>query len=128
LWQDGHELLTDLGYLWDHPDKSQTARTFAHNLVMIDGRDQQTTGRGGSYDVFATTSRVKVMRASSNAYGPKSLYQRTSALVDHGPAGSYVLDIFEAGGGATRDYVFHGPGNEYRVEDLALAPAPSDSA
>ncbi len=128
LWQDGHELLTDLGYLWDHPDKSQTARTFAHNLVMIDGRDQQTTGRGGSFEVFATTSRVKVMRASSDAYGPKSLYQRTSALVDHGPAGSYVLDIFEAGGGATRDYVFHGPGNEYRVESLSLAPAPPDSA
>lgn len=128
LWRDGRELLTDLGYLWDHPDKNQTARTFAHNLVMIDGRDQQTTGRGGSFEIFAATSRIKVMEASSNAYGPKSLYRRTSALVDHGPAGSYVVDIFRAGGGATRDYVFHGPGNEYRVEDLALAAAPSGSA
>lgn len=127
LWQDGHELLSDLGYLWDHPDKSQTARTFAHNLVMIDGRDQQTAGRGGSFNIFAATPRVKVMEASSNAYGPNSLYQRTSALVDHGSAGSYVLDIFRAGGGSTRDYVLHGPGNEYQVEDLALAAAPSSS-
>jgi len=128
LWQEGRELLTDLGYLWDHPDKHQTARTFAHNLVMIDGRDQQTTGRGGSFHIFSVTPRIKVMEASSDAYGPESLYRRTSALVDHGSEGSYVLDIFRASGGATRDYVFHGPGNQYQVEALPLAPAPSDSA
>lgn len=128
FWRDGRELLSDLGYLWDHPDKHQTTRTFAHNLVMIDGRDQKTAGRGGNFEMFAAGSRIKVMEASSDVYGPDSLYQRTSALVDHGAAGSYVLDIFRAGGGATRDFIFHGPGNEHQVEGLELAAAPPDSA
>ncbi len=33
-------MLSDLGYLWDHPDSQNTKRTFAHNLVMLDGREQ----------------------------------------------------------------------------------------
>ncbi len=127
-WKDGRELLSDLGYLWDHPDKYQTYRTFAHNLVMIGGRDQRRTGRGGSFHLFSVTPRVKVMEASSDAYGPGSLYRRTCVLVDHGDSGSYVLDIFRAGGSAARDYVFHGPGNQYDVEGLSLAPAQSDTS
>jgi hypothetical protein len=121
FWKDGRELLSDLGYLWDHPDKHQTYRTFAHNLVMIDGRDQERSGRGGSFHIFSATPHLKVMEASSQAYGPGSLYRRTCGLVDHGRAGSYVVDVFRAGGGATRDYVFHGPGNRYETEGLALA-------
>jgi hypothetical protein len=114
--------------LWDHPDKHQTCRTIAHNLVVIDGRDQQTKGRGGQFHLFSVTARVKVMEASSNAYGPGSLYRRTCVLMDHGQAGSYVVDIFRAGGGARREYVFHGPGNRFEVEGLPLAPAPSNSS
>ncbi len=48
LWQDGHELLSDLGYLWDHPLKQRTTRTFAHNTVMVDGKDQIARGRAES--------------------------------------------------------------------------------
>ena len=51
-WKDGHELLSDLGYLWDHPDKYQTYRTLAHNLVLIDGRDQQRKDRGRQLSPF----------------------------------------------------------------------------
>ncbi len=127
LWQEGRELLSDLGYLWDHPDKYQTYRTFAHNLVMIDGRDQQRAGRGGSFHIFSVTPRIKVMEASSDAYGQGSLYRRTCVLVDHGDAGSYVLDIFRAGAGSTRDYLFHGPSNRYEAEMIPLSPASPDS-
>ncbi len=127
-WNNGHELLSDLGYLWDHPDKYQTYRTFAHNLVMIDGRDQQRGGRGGSFHLFSVTPHMKVMEASSNAYGPDTLYRRTCAMIDHGQLGSYVIDIFRAGGGTTRDYVFHGPGNQYEIEGLSLAPVETDSS
>lgn len=124
-WKDGRELLSDLGYLWDHPDKYQTYRTFAHNLVLIDGRDQQRRGRGGSFQVFTITPKVKVMEAASDAYGPDSTYRRTCVLVDHGPSGSYLIDIFRAGGGAKRECVFHGPGNQYEIEGLPLAPSSS---
>ena len=51
-WRQGQELLSDLGYLWDHPDKHHTVCTFAHNTVMIDGRDQVTKGRGGRFTLF----------------------------------------------------------------------------
>ena len=127
-WKDGRELLSDLGYLWDHPDKYQTYRTFAHNLVMIDGRDQERRRRGGRFHLFSVTPSVKVMEASSDAYGPESLYRRTCVLIDHGEPGSYVVDVFRAGGGTTRDYVFHGPGNQYEVDGLSLVPAQFDSS
>ena len=126
-WQDGRELLSDLGYLWDHPDSHQTRRTLAHNLVMIDGRDQLTKGRGGSFHLFSLTPRVKVMEASSNAYGNGSEYRRTCIQVDHGPAGSYLVDVFRASGGTVREYVFHGPGMDYTVDGLDLKPAQSVS-
>ncbi|MDP6780033.1 MAG: heparinase II/III family protein, partial [Candidatus Latescibacteria bacterium] len=122
-WQDGHELLSDLGYLWDHPDKPKTARAFAHNLVVIDGENQRSQGRGGSYHLFSLTPAVKVMEASSTAYPQTSIYRRTCMQVDHGDAGSYLVDIFRAGGGRVRDYVFHGPGQDYELQGLRPGPA-----
>lgn len=121
-WKDGRELLSDLGYLWDHPDSYQTRRTFAHNTVLVDGRDQRTRGRGGSFHLFHLAPRVKVMEASSEAYEAASEYRRTVVQVEHGEGASYALDIFRVAGGDTRQYVFHGPGNDCDVEGLDLAP------
>lgn len=118
-WKDGRELLSDLGYLWDHPDRLMTVRTLAHNLAMIDAREQQTKGRGGSFELFSVTPRVKVMQASSAAYGPESTCRRTCVLVDRGAAGSYLVDIFRASGGQKREYVFHGPNLNCTVKGLA---------
>ncbi|MGD0091597.1 MAG: heparinase II/III family protein [Planctomycetota bacterium] len=119
-WKDGHELLSDLGYLWDHPDKHMTTRTLAHNLVLIDEREQLTKGRGGCFQLFSVTPRIKVMEASSNAYGPERTYRRTCVLLDHGAAGSCLVDVFRASGGQKRDYVFHGPSSNCTVKGLAL--------
>ncbi|MFQ5810906.1 MAG: heparinase II/III family protein, partial [Armatimonadota bacterium] len=123
-WQDGRELLSDLGYLWDHPDKHFTRRTFAHNLVLIDGEEQRSRDRAGSFHIFAVTPSVKVMEASSQAYESATEYRRTCVLVDHGDVGAYVVDIFRAGGGNAREYVLHGPGNDYEVDGLQLALVP----
>jgi hypothetical protein len=123
-WRDGHELLSDLGYLWDHPDSYQTRRTLSHNTVLVDGADQKRKGRGGSFHLFAVTPRVKAMEASSQAYDQASTYRRTVVQVDHGAAGSYLLDIFRVEGGETRQYVFHGPTTDYQARGLGLAPAP----
>ena len=120
-WKDGHELLSDLGYLWDHPDKYHTYRTAAHNLVTIDGRDQQRKKRGGDFHLFSVTPRVKVMEASSHAYGPDATYRRTCVLVDRGESGSYLVDVFGAAGGTQREYVFHGPGNDFEIQGLSPA-------
>jgi hypothetical protein len=123
-WKDGRELLSDLGYLWDHPDKYQTSRTGAHNLAMINGQDQTGRGRRGSFHLFSVTPQVKAMEASCDGYGREAVYRRTVLQMDHGPAGTYVLDLFRAAGGRSADYLFHGPHNDYRLNGLELAPAP----
>ncbi|MEY4940345.1 MAG: hypothetical protein RIQ93_2080, partial [Verrucomicrobiota bacterium] len=122
-WSGGHELLSDLGYLWDHPDKHKTSRAFAHHLVLLDGQEQRTRERGGSFHLFATTPKVKVMEASSRAYAAASIYRRTVIQIDHGEAGSYLVDIFRTQGGDRRQFVLHGPTKDYAVEGVALTAA-----
>ncbi|NLF19059.1 MAG: hypothetical protein GX595_17660, partial [Lentisphaerae bacterium] len=113
LWKDGHELLTDLGYLWDHPDKRMTTRTAAHNLVILGGKEQASRDRGGSVHLFGTTPRVKYMEASSLAYPEAAVYRRTCVQIDHGDGAAYVVDIFRAARGEERrDCLFHGPNQD----------------
>ena len=126
-WKDGRELLSDLGYLWDHPDSKQTKCTGAHNLVMVDGKDQNTTGRGGSIHLFAVTSHVKATEASSQAYPKTTLYRRTCIQIDHGEAGSYLVDVFRVQADSQCHYLFHGPGNDYESQGLNLAAAKGDA-
>lgn len=106
-WKNGHEVLSDLGYLWDHPQKHQTSRTFAHNTVLLDENEQRTKDRGGEVAFFRASQHVKVMEASSQAYEAAGVYRRTSALVDHGEGRSYVVDFFRVSGGAKQDFVYH---------------------
>jgi len=122
FWQGGHELLSDLGYLWDHPMRHMTVRTFAHNTVMVDGKDQITRERGGQFTLFATSPTLKVMEAESRAYPQATLYHRTVAQIEYAPGQLYVADIFRVQGGNTHDYVFHGPNNDMRIEGSALQP------
>jgi hypothetical protein len=122
-WKHGTELLSDLGYLWDHPKKSMAARTVAHNTVVVDESEQASKDRGGDVHLFETTDRVKVMRASSSAYPQASVYERTAVLVDRGDGKSYVVDFFRVTGGTTRDYVFHGVNDRFRVAGADVSPA-----
>ena len=121
LWQDGHELLSDLGYLWDHPDKNMTYRTFAHNLVLIDGKEQERK-RGGSFHLFHGEGSIRFMEASSHPYPDAADYRRTVAQIDHGQAGAYVFDLFRAKGGKERQYLFHGPLPACETKGIALSP------
>ena len=127
-WKDGHELLSDLGYLWDHQDKHETMCTAAHNLVMVDGRNQcGRNERTGAFDLFSVTPTISAMEATSNAYGDEGVYRRTCVQMDHGEAGSYVLDIFRATAGNRADYILHGPNHDYRVNGLPLSEAADPS-
>lgn len=126
-WKLGAEVLSDLGYLWDHPQKNQTARTLAHNTVLIDGKEQATQERGGEVAFFKTSEHVKVMEASSRAYPVAQHYRRTSAIIDHGGGRNYVVDFFRVQGGGTQDFVFHGSAPLAEVADMKLAPAPAET-
>ncbi|HEU5317004.1 MAG TPA: heparinase II/III family protein [Chloroflexota bacterium] len=128
FFQRGHEVLTDLGYLWDRPDKEMTVRSAAHNLVVVDEAEQRTTERGGTRYAFESGERVKVVECSSEAYAQAPVYRRRCVLVDDGAAGAYLVDVFWVRGGATHDYLFHGPVPGYTPEGLSLVassgPAP----
>ena len=120
FWQNGRELLSDLGYLWDHQMSLMSRRTFAHNTVMIDGAEQVSKERGGKFTMFAPDGPIKVMEAESRAYPQAPLYRRTVAQVEFEPGRLYVLDIFRVQGGQKHQYVFHGPGNVYELATPAL--------
>jgi len=119
-WQDGRELLSDLGYLWDHPMSLMSRRTFAHNTVMVDGGEQLSKGRGGEFTFFASKGPMKAMEAESRAYPQATLYRRTVAQVEYEPGRLYVVDVFRVRGGRKHQYVFHGPGNAYELASPEL--------
>ncbi len=114
-WKKGHEILSDFGYLWDHPKKEMTSRTLAHNTVLIDEKDQISTERGGSIEHFSTSKHVKMMEAESSAYSEATLYRRTTAIIDHGEGRNYIVDFFRVQGGQTQDYVFHLDTLDYKI-------------
>ena len=116
-WKDGRELLNDLGYLHDHPDKGETVKTSAHNTVLIDSTDQTSTGRGGSFHAFAVRNgSCKVMQASSRAYRQANVFHRTVAQIEHG-SHSYLVDIFRVQGGEKQEYVFHMPNMSHSLNE-----------
>ncbi|MEW6356635.1 MAG: heparinase II/III family protein [Planctomycetota bacterium] len=119
-WKDGHELLSDLGYLWDHPMSKMTRRTFAHNTGMVDLAEQKTKDRGGHFHLFHVGQRVKVMEASSSAYDMADVYRRTVVQIDHAPDNSYLVDIFRLRAPGSRDLVYHGPNSECQVSGIEL--------
>ncbi|MSS72131.1 MAG: hypothetical protein EXS64_11660 [Candidatus Latescibacteria bacterium] len=123
LFQHDHEVLTDLGYLWDRPDKHMTVRTEAHNLVVVDEQEQRTRERKGSLHLFDTTPHVKAVDCSSEAYAQCPFYRRLCVWVDHGAAGSYLVDVFGVAGGKTHDYLFHGPIPGFAAEGIDLYPS-----
>ena len=113
--KDGRELLNDLGYLWDHANHSLTVNTNIHNTVFIDHQNQLTNNRNGSFHLFISHGNVKAMQASSNAYKVADVYNRTIVQIEHKSGKSYLVDIFRASGGKTREYVFHGVHHDYTM-------------
>ena len=126
-WKNGRELLSDLGYLWDHPLKHMSMRSIAHNTVVLDEKDQVGKDRGGDVLFFTTSEHVKAMEAASRAYPQARLYRRTSAIIDHGGGRSYTVDFFRVEGGKRQDYVYHGVSKTCEIADLKWRPTSSES-
>ena len=122
----GNELLNDLGYLNDHPNKSKTMATVAHNTVLIDGADQKDRERGGEFHIFETMLKdTKVMQASSKPYESTSVYHRTLVQIEHDKDENYIVDIFRSNGGTKRrELVFHGPNNNYSMNNKLIFDIP----
>ena len=114
FWKDGHELLIDLGYLLGHKYYGNTTRTYVHNTVYVNDQDQ-TTPYSGSFSTFFNSSKIKIMQASSNAYKECDIYNRTIIQIEHSDNSNYFVDIFRVHGGTKRQFTFHGPNNNYKI-------------
>ncbi|MFW6598486.1 heparinase II/III domain-containing protein [Propionibacteriaceae bacterium Y2011] len=123
-WDRGHEVVTDLGYLWDRTDHHQTKRTAAHNVVVVDGGEQRDEGRGGSVDLFDRRGPIAVVECSSTPYAQADLYRRTCVLIDHGGPDRYLVDVFAVVGGREHDHLLHGPVPDVVLADVELVLDP----
>jgi len=116
LFRRDHECLTDFGYLWDSPNAQMTRRTFAHNLVLIDRKDQAGRGRLGSLHLYDAAGPIQAAEMSSSAYPDATIYRRTIVTVGLADKGYAVADFFRVAGGTTHDLVYHGPNEEVKLQ------------
>ena len=100
----GRDILGDLGYIGDMPMNAWIRSSKSHNLVVVDGEDQDFGGRRPELRMMATSPHVSVVEAASTAYPQCDIYKRTTALIK-GPEGqTFVVDIFRVRGGKHHAY------------------------
>jgi hypothetical protein len=110
FYAGGREVASDRGYIWDDPRNAWTKSTLAHNIVTVDGENQNNNGRQSRLELFAVSPAVEIVQASADAYSQCGRYQRTCALVQLPSAQTYVVDIFRVAGGHRHQYGLHGVG------------------
>lgn len=118
LFGQGRELVSDIGYT--HTVVSAYSRnSLAHNLVVVDGQDQRTSGTEPPADGALVASArlgpdVQYVEArGEGAYpGLARLYRRALVLVAAPDGGAYAVDIFRVAGGTRHDWVLHGSADE----------------
>ncbi|MSS71391.1 MAG: hypothetical protein EXS64_07865 [Candidatus Latescibacteria bacterium] len=112
MFVEGVEVLSDLGYIGDHPLNDSLRSTSKHNLVLVDQKGQLKRGErpSGSVRLIATSPRTKVIEAECRAYHEVETYCRCCLMVHRGRGPAYVVDCFRVKGGKTHDYAIHGEG------------------
>ena len=121
LFAKGREVVTDLGYLGArHPFRPWMAHGVCHNLVMVDGGDQQR--EAGRLVVFQPGDAVQaVVARAPDTYPQCSRYERAMLMVTAAPGVQYVADVFRVAGGKQHDLSFHGDGARFSCEQLGAA-------
>ncbi|MCF6286803.1 MAG: heparinase II/III-family protein, partial [Candidatus Hydrogenedentes bacterium] len=103
----GRTVLGDLGYMGDMPLNRWIRNTASHNLVIVDGAEQEFDKRSTSFEFMATSTLASVVEATSTAYPQCSDYRRRVVLVKTGANDTFAIDLFSvAGGGEHRYRVF----------------------
>lgn len=101
------ELAADRGYIWDDPRGVWTKSTFSHNIVTVDGENQNHPDRRSTLELFGKGPGVEVVQASAKTYTQCDRYQRTCVLVELPDGGNYAVDFFSVEGGRSHHYGFH---------------------
>ena len=128
----GATMLGDHGYVGDMPVNKWIHSTRSHNLVVVDDQEQKHRGkdpRKPSLRMMATSPRVSVVEAESDAYGQCSQYRRLAALVKGPDAHTFAIDVFRVKGGKKHAFrIFSelassdSEGGELQFTDLEIPP------
>lgn len=118
----GKELASDRGYIWDDPRNAWTASTPAHNLVTVDGGNQNGEGCRSTLDFFAASPGIEVVQASANAYRQCDRYLRTTVLVKIDTSRTYAVDFFRVDGGTSHRYTLNCNGSLSGIDGADLKP------
>jgi oligo-alginate lyase len=128
LFAKGLDLLPEFGYPavqfgdWHTPQALWHKKTAAHNTVVVDGHNQ--AGGPAESTIWSAGGPVQVVRASSPAQITGSVYERTIAMVETGPAGYYVFDVFRVRGGKDHAKHTHTTFATPAVSGVQMAPSP----
>lgn len=133
LFAKGLDLLPEFGYPavqfgdWHTPQALWHKKTAAHNTVVVDGKDQ--AGGPSESTLWSAGGSVQVVRASSPAQIRGSVYERTLAMVEMGPADFYVVDVFRVVGGNEHSKHTHTTfaAPSWFGARMTAAPPPSDA-
>jgi hypothetical protein len=118
FYADGpRTVASDLGYLGDMPINRWIRATASHNLVIVDGKEQEFSGRKTEFGFMATAPLASVVEASSSAYAQCSAYRRRVVLVKCGENQSFAIDLFTVDGGKEHRY--------RAISELASSDAPT---
>lgn len=119
----GQELASDRGYIWDDPRNAWTKSTLSHNIVTVDGANQNVENCRSTLELFGVSPFVEVTQASANAYRQCDLYQRTCALVKLTEDRTYAVDFFRISGGKLHRYGFNCNGRLVNIKGANPKPA-----
>jgi hypothetical protein len=105
LYTDGSDnILGDHGYVGDMPVNKWIKSTLSHNLVVVDGKGQEFSGRKPELDIMATSPMASVIEAHSTAYAQCDDYRRRMVLVKIDEHDSFAIDFFKVSGGEEHRY------------------------
>ncbi len=109
---EGVEVLSDLGYIGDHPLNASIRSTLKHNLVVLDEENQLPRDRRppGNLRLLAASPATKTIEADCRAYEQAETYSRFCAMVHRSAGPAYLVDVFRVRGGRVHDYAIHGEG------------------
>lgn len=112
FYAKGREFSFDPGYYNTHFRFGFTSSTVAHNLLVVNRRNQLRWPAAGGDLLTLTEGEVLRSAAVNNpqAYAEQHVqeYKRRIALIDLSDEESYIIDNFWARGGKEYDYSLHG--------------------
>ncbi len=122
VWAKGRELLSDLGYTHTAYRRWATS-TPAHNTVVVDEANQQTSGERCNLLLFDSgAGPVQAVEVTGTACYPDitTTYRRQIMLVDVSPTQAYVVDVFRVAGGSQHDWFLHGSADYDQTATVSL--------